>query len=1706
MHILTSFCNLRAPGVPALGLLNAATLEFQVLRLPRELECCHSITGLALCDRYVYAAGLESESSSVLFIFNRSDFALARQYTFRSGSDIHSLLARNGRLYAVSTGTDDIIELRLRKADVVSEVCYWRPDRNGVREDIHHLNTVSFWHDEILVSAFGKKASPEPNSPREGFIAIVSTGARLAVELNQPHSLAALGEGLAYCESRRRAVRVIGDDRIQHLPGYTRGLCTVGDGLFVGTSLGRQFSRSTGLINNPADDGLLAGQCSISRLSIATFEVELTVDLGAQAHEIYDLLPVQDATNWPVIDEISWRNSSIRELSSLLDQRTKWAKQSSAELQLRDATIGELQSQVQRSDALRKEVGELRTALDRQTAQETAQRRSNEALHQEVAELRTRLEIECRNNALLVTEQNAARNELQSQRSASEALRWEVAELADRLKAEHEQTGQVLLEQKGAREELRFQLEECQQALAAEREESAREAGGRAHRRAVAIEAGYGYFDNGVRIPHLARDIYLGLGDDADRFGDPVSTVQPGSFFAWLNEIAERQPRPGPKVSRFWMNVYERRPDLQRRFAEVLGRHRDEFLEWVIEHGAAEYDAAAFLSAPAGITKKPTVKPDAHDEGNSAVQILEHPWGVNLAGFIRSEKGVGEGVRSDIRFLEAAGIPYVLNDVTDPGSHNQDRTFEKFAATNPYAVNLIHVNADVIPHFVQSRGRAYLQKHYNIAYWAWELSGFPREWLSSFSWLDEVWAPSNFAVEAIARVSPLPVVRIPHCLPDMLPIAALDRSHFELPPDKCIFLFIFDFHSYIERKNPVGLIHAFRKAFATDDDAMLVIKCSRSAFCPEGMEAMRQACDGANVKIIDRIFSREEVNSLIWLTDCYVSLHRSEGFGLTMAEAMSLGKPVIATAYSGNMDFMTASNSFLVRWDPLELDKDHGPYKKGQIWANPDLEHAAEMMRLVYADRQRARTTGARAQQDIRRNYSPEAVGKLVSERLTLIERRFRQSAVFGKTAVGPDVDTTHFPAGQTQTSPEDEKQQYRSTIRQIRDVVNRCVSADATVIVVSKGDDELLQMPGRHGWHFPQADNGAYAGYHPRDSAAAIAHLETLRLRGGEYLLFPSTAFWWLEHYAEFRQHLDSCYQPVCRDESCVVYALRGPTSGPAAPANGLLPLVAENEKRVRASCSIIIPVFNKASLTDQCLSVLLSSPPHDVDCEIIVVDDASTDLTQSVLRRYRDRIRVVRHEQNVGFAAACNDGAAVATRDYLLFLNNDTIPRPGWLDALVRYAQRHPHAGIIGSKLLFPNDTIQHAGIVICQDGLPRHIYTGFPAEHPAVNKSRRFRAVTGACILIARGLFFRAGRFDTTFVNSFEDVDLCFRLADLGFESHYCHESVLYHLESVTRQGRTQEEQRNVALYRERWERRATPDDLQYYVEDGLLAVRYEPLYPLPLEIAPALGVIQDGGCDPAAHTLILERSRQVLGLMKDNIRLNVRIQELELQASVTANGAMNSRPARFGAVDLVDQETQTSCQTRQDNFGNPEQTSEARIPELYSSFLQAQKQLLTRDEELQIALAQALESRDQPGATTGFAGDQSHGLNKYLHYRRMIEGIRQVVEHTLPPDATILVVSKGDDELLRLGQRQAYHFPQGNKNGYLGYHPADSACLIEQLEQWHARTNSYLVLPKTSFWWLDHYAEFRRHLEQYQLAACDDDVCRIYSLATIQSTGR
>jgi glycosyltransferase involved in cell wall biosynthesis len=372
---------------------------------------------------------------------------------------------------------------------------------------------------------------------------------------------------------------------------------------------------------------------------------------------------------------------------------------------------------------------------------------------------------------------------------------------------------------------------------------------------------------------------------------------------------------------------------------------------------------------------------------------IVYPWpdqkrsfGVNVLGSFGSETGVGEAARSSLRALKAASIPYVINNFADPDSANLDTEVQVFDHNNPHSVNLIHLNFDTVPAFAKEKGRAYFSGRYNIGCWFWELSEFPDIWYPNFNYFNEIWASSSFIQDCLSRVSPIPVIKMPLALATEIPVVTrFDRSYFHIPKDKFVFLFIFDFASASDRKNPLGLIQAFKLAFEGNEDVLLYLKSVHANHHLADFVSVRAAADGeSNIYITDAVYSREEISALINCCDCYVSLHRSEGFGLPIAEAMRAAKPVVVTGYSGNMDFTTSENSFLVGYRLTQIERE-GPYPKGSVWADPDLDQAAEQMRSVYKNRDTAAERGHRARETVVKLFDPIVVGTRMKERLIRI-------------------------------------------------------------------------------------------------------------------------------------------------------------------------------------------------------------------------------------------------------------------------------------------------------------------------------------------------------------------------------------------------------------------------------------------------------------------------------------------------------------------------------------------------------------------------------------------------------------------------------------------------------------------------------------------------------------------------------------------------
>jgi GT2 family glycosyltransferase len=287
-------------------------------------------------------------------------------------------------------------------------------------------------------------------------------------------------------------------------------------------------------------------------------------------------------------------------------------------------------------------------------------------------------------------------------------------------------------------------------------------------------------------------------------------------------------------------------------------------------------------------------------------------------------------------------------------------------------------------------------------------------------------------------------------------------------------------------------------------------------------------------------------------------------------------------------------------------------------------------------------------------------------------------------------------------------------------------------------------------------------------------------------------------------------------------------------------------------------------------------------------------------MLDSFRDSVVVTTHDRNRGFAAACNTGAdAAGEQDYLAFLNNDTMPIAGWLDALVDVCEDNPRASAVGAKLLFPDGTVQHAGVAIAQNGWPRHLYAGFPENHPAVNRVRRMPAVTAACMLVRSGVFRELNGFDLAFTNGYEDVDLCHRISECGHEVWYCPRSVVYHLESVTRwpNGVHQASEKNLELYAKRWRGHVRASDFDYYLEDGLVEVEYGPYDPFLISVSPHLATVRRDNQDLLGLDRILRaRSNQVMSLLSGETRALIRDR-------MSAERQRNKGPKRSGKAQLV-----------------------------------------------------------------------------------------------------------------------------------------------------------------------------------------------------------
>jgi glycosyltransferase involved in cell wall biosynthesis len=363
--------------------------------------------------------------------------------------------------------------------------------------------------------------------------------------------------------------------------------------------------------------------------------------------------------------------------------------------------------------------------------------------------------------------------------------------------------------------------------------------------------------------------------------------------------------------------------------------------------------------------------------------VVETPL---LIGYFEACLGLGEYARGLAAALETAGIPfsiYPYNAYTGR-IRNEALWARLYDVEKVHSVNIFCMAPDQTKNAREIIGRRHTEKSYNILSTFWELQHAPESWRSDLDFFDELWVPNRFVANSFRQIFSKHILIMPPCV-DLGIERAPNRAKFGLDPTKFYFLFSFDRNSYMERKNPLGIANAFASAFSDGrDDVGLIFKLSgsRTPFQKIALELEATAKRDRRITILQGDWQRADILTLMSSVDCFVSLHRSEGFGLGMAEAMFLGKPVIGTAYSGNADFLTEETGFPVPYQISAVKQGEYPHSAGNYWAKPDLRIAAEMMRTVASMTNEVRSKASRGQAYIQQHHSPKAVGSVVAARL----------------------------------------------------------------------------------------------------------------------------------------------------------------------------------------------------------------------------------------------------------------------------------------------------------------------------------------------------------------------------------------------------------------------------------------------------------------------------------------------------------------------------------------------------------------------------------------------------------------------------------------------------------------------------------------------------------------------------------------------------
>lgn len=396
-------------------------------------------------------------------------------------------------------------------------------------------------------------------------------------------------------------------------------------------------------------------------------------------------------------------------------------------------------------------------------------------------------------------------------------------------------------------------------------------------------------------------------------------------------------------ASKLGQLVYRSRPDVRASFSLDSVSGVEGFRKWMSTYGLAE---TGLNSAQPNQESCPSSLSDAC--------LATKPLGINLIGYAYGELGIGEDVRMAAKSLHAAGVPFtVLNFEPGNGIRQADRSIEQWVSDKPrYSINIFCLTAMEHFRFYAENGKEYIENRYNIGYWPWELESWPNNWNHCFALIAEMWASSRHILSAIERTGFVQTQLMPMAVSVELPKLSRSelRAKFEIAQQSTAFVFSFDGNSSYNRKNPLAILRAFNLAFRKqNENVSLVIKCMRTNKKDLAWQKILKNAETDNrIIIIDEVLSKEDVTGLYAACDCFVSLHRAEGFGRGIAEAFLLGMHVIATAYSGNLDYCEQLGANLVSYTLVETIETDYVEGLGNHWAEPSITEAALQMAKIH--------------------------------------------------------------------------------------------------------------------------------------------------------------------------------------------------------------------------------------------------------------------------------------------------------------------------------------------------------------------------------------------------------------------------------------------------------------------------------------------------------------------------------------------------------------------------------------------------------------------------------------------------------------------------------------------------------------------------------------------------------------------------------------